>query len=78
MIDSVKGIIEAKSASYLDELESMSGTWDGEVKLKTKYVSLMVIYNFYCQNKYFCTKYLLIETIINHFILKIMKSKYFL
>lgn len=39
MIDSVKGIIEAKSANYLDELESLSSTWDGEVRLKTKYVT---------------------------------------
>lgn len=38
VIDSVKGIIEAKSANYLDELECMSSTWDGEVRLKTKYV----------------------------------------
>lgn len=40
MIDSVKGIIEAKSANYLDELESLSSTWDGEIKLKTKYDAL--------------------------------------
>lgn len=38
MIDSVKGIIEAKSVNYLDELESMSNTWDGEIKVKSKYV----------------------------------------
>lgn len=38
VIDSVKGIIEAKSANYLDELEIMSSTWDGEVRLKTKCV----------------------------------------
>jgi len=40
VIDSVKGIIEAKSANYLEELESMSSTWDGEIKLKTKYDAL--------------------------------------
>jgi len=37
VIDSVKGIIEAKSANYLAELENLSSTWDGEVRLKTKY-----------------------------------------
>lgn len=38
VIDSVKGIIEAKSANYLDELQSLSSTWDGEVRQKTAYV----------------------------------------
>lgn len=45
MIDSVKGIIEAKSAYYLDELESMSSTWDGEVRLKTKYDEINILIN---------------------------------
>jgi len=47
VIDSVKGIIEAKSANYLDELESMSSTWDGEIRLKTKYVYLCKSLNFW-------------------------------
>jgi len=37
VIDSIKGIIEAKSANYLDELQSMSSTWDGEVRQETRY-----------------------------------------
>jgi len=45
VIDSVKGIIEAKSANYLDELESMSSTWDGEVRLKTKYADIEQLNN---------------------------------
>jgi len=42
VIDSVKGIIEAKSANYLDELQSMSSTWDGEVRQKTGYDKLNI------------------------------------
>lgn len=46
MIDSVKGIIEAKSVNYMDELESMSNNaWDGEVRIQSKYVQ------FVCLNK---------------------------
>lgn len=45
MIDSVKGIIEAKSANYLDELNSLSSPWDGEIRLQTKYDT----FNFYIQ-----------------------------
>lgn len=40
MIDSVKGIIEAKSANYLEELKSLSSTWDGEIRAQTKYDTL--------------------------------------
>lgn len=40
VIDSVKGIIEAKSANYFDELESMSSTWDGEIRPITKYIDI--------------------------------------
>ncbi|XP_050419844.1 ubiquitin carboxyl-terminal hydrolase 5 isoform X2 [Adelges cooleyi] len=45
VIDSVKGIIEAKSANYLAELESLSGTWDGEIRLKTKYADIEQLNN---------------------------------
>ncbi|VVC39492.1 Hypothetical protein CINCED_3A020265 [Cinara cedri] len=45
VIDSVKGIIEAKSVNYLDELESMSNTWDGEVRIKTKYADIEQLNN---------------------------------
>lgn len=47
MIDSVKGIIEAKSANFLDELESMSCTWDGEIRPLTRYANLINIQNIY-------------------------------
>jgi len=55
VIDSVKGIIEAKSSNYLDELEMMSSTWDGEVRLKTKYVHSYKSLNF-CELKYIINK----------------------
>ncbi|XP_022181234.1 ubiquitin carboxyl-terminal hydrolase 5-like isoform X2 [Myzus persicae] len=45
VIDSIKGIIEAKSANYLDELQSMSSTWDGEVRQKTRYADIEQLNN---------------------------------
>jgi ubiquitin carboxyl-terminal hydrolase 5/13 len=33
---SVKGILEAESASKLAELEALQGTWDGEVRAVSK------------------------------------------
>uniref|UniRef100_A0A2S2NUA3 Ubiquitin carboxyl-terminal hydrolase n=1 Tax=Schizaphis graminum TaxID=13262 RepID=A0A2S2NUA3_SCHGA len=45
IIDSVKGIIEAKSANYLDELQSLSSTWDGEVRQKTVYADIEQLNN---------------------------------
>lgn len=47
VIDSVKGIIEAKSANYFDELESMLSTWDGEIRSLTRYANLINIQNIY-------------------------------
>ncbi|XP_025420620.1 ubiquitin carboxyl-terminal hydrolase 5 isoform X2 [Sipha flava] len=45
VINSVKGIIEAKSANYLDELKSLSSTWDGEIRLETKYADIEQLNN---------------------------------
>lgn len=45
MINSVKGIIEAKSANYFDEMEMMTSTWDGEVRPLTRYTHLINILN---------------------------------
>lgn len=63
VIDSVKGIIEAKSAYYLDELESMSSAWDGEVRLKTKYdnlYKLIMLNNFTCNSHFSYNNFILI------------------
>ncbi|XP_029345704.1 ubiquitin carboxyl-terminal hydrolase 5-like [Acyrthosiphon pisum] len=45
VIDSIKGIIEAKSANYLDEIQSMSNTWDGKVRQKTGYSDIEQLNN---------------------------------
>ncbi|XP_050538003.1 ubiquitin carboxyl-terminal hydrolase 5 [Daktulosphaira vitifoliae] len=45
VIDSVKGIIEAKSANYLAELENMSTTWDGEIRQTTKHANIEQLNN---------------------------------
>lgn len=44
IVNSVQGILDADSASKLAEIEALSGTWDGEARVVSKYVLFITFF----------------------------------